>query len=33
MTVVGSYRVLVAEDEATFALTVGRYLQKRGHEV
>jgi DNA-binding NtrC family response regulator len=33
MTVIGSYRVLVAEDEATFALTVGRYLQKRGHEV
>jgi DNA-binding NtrC family response regulator len=33
MTVTGSYRVLVAEDEATFALTVGRYLQKRGHEV
>jgi two-component system response regulator AtoC len=33
MTVSGSYRVLVAEDEATFALTVGRYLQKRGHEV
>jgi DNA-binding NtrC family response regulator len=29
----GTYRVLVAEDEATFALTVGRYLQKRGHEV
>jgi DNA-binding NtrC family response regulator len=33
MTASGSYRVLVAEDEATFALTVGRYLQKRGHEV
>jgi len=33
MTVSGSYRVLVAEDEATFGLTVGRYLQKRGHEV
>jgi DNA-binding NtrC family response regulator len=32
-TVAGTYRVLVAEDEATFALTVGRYLQKRGHEV
>ena len=25
------YRVLVAEDEATYALTVARYLQKRGH--
>ena len=27
------YRVLVAEDEATFGLTVARFLQKRGHEV
>jgi DNA-binding NtrC family response regulator len=29
----GTYRVLVAEDEATFGLTVGRFLQKQGHEV
>ena len=29
----GSYRVLVAEDEATFGLTVARFLEKRGHEV
>ncbi len=28
-----SYRVLVAEDEATFGLTVARFLQKQGHEV
>ena len=28
-----SYRVLVAEDEATYARTVGRFLQERGHEV
>ena len=28
-----SYRVLVAEDEATYGLTVGRFLQERGHEV
>jgi DNA-binding NtrC family response regulator len=27
------YRVLLAEDEATFALTVARYLEERGHEV
>jgi DNA-binding NtrC family response regulator len=27
------YRVLVAEDEATFGLTVARFLQKAGHEV
>jgi DNA-binding NtrC family response regulator len=30
---VSSYRVLVAEDEATYARTVGRFLQERGHEV
>ena len=28
-----SYRVLVAEDEATYAMTVARYLKERGHEV
>jgi DNA-binding NtrC family response regulator len=28
-----SYRVLVAEDEATYAKTVARYLEARGHEV
>ncbi len=28
-----SYRVLMAEDEATFGLTVARFLQKQGHEV
>jgi DNA-binding NtrC family response regulator len=28
-----SYRVLVAEDEATFGLTVARFLEKHGHEV
>jgi DNA-binding NtrC family response regulator len=28
-----AYRVLVAEDEATFGLTVARFLQKAGHEV
>ena len=28
-----SYRVLVAEDESTFALTVARFLQERGNEV
>ena len=28
-----SYRVLVAEDEATFARTVARFLEGRGHEV
>jgi DNA-binding NtrC family response regulator len=28
-----AYRVLVAEDEATFGLTVARFLQKHGHEV
>ncbi len=28
-----SYRVLVAEDEATFARTVERFLEARGHEV
>jgi DNA-binding NtrC family response regulator len=28
-----SYRVLVAEDEATYARTVARYLEGRGHEV
>jgi DNA-binding NtrC family response regulator len=28
-----TYRVLVAEDEATYAMTVARFLQKRGHEV
>ena len=27
------YRVLVAEDEQTFGLTVTRFLQKAGHEV
>ncbi|OFV88338.1 MAG: hypothetical protein A2V74_07355 [Acidobacteria bacterium RBG_16_70_10] len=27
------YRVLLAEDEATFGLTVARFLQKAGHEV
>ena len=27
------YRVLVAEDEPTFGLTVTRFLQKAGHEV
>ena len=27
------YRVLVAEDEATFGLTVARFLQKAGHDV
>ena len=25
------YRVLVAEDEATFGLTVARFLEERGH--
>ncbi len=29
----GPYRVLVAEDEATFALAVARLLERRGHEV
>ena len=28
-----SYRVLVAEDEATFGLTVARFLEKQEHEV
>jgi DNA-binding NtrC family response regulator len=28
-----SYRVLVAEDEATFARTTARFLEERGHEV
>ena len=28
-----SYRVLVAEDEPTYARTVARYLEGRGHEV
>ncbi|HLA79618.1 MAG TPA: sigma-54 dependent transcriptional regulator [Vicinamibacteria bacterium] len=28
-----SYRVLIAEDEATYAMTVARFLQERGHEV
>jgi len=28
----GSYRVLVAEDEPTYALTVARFLRERGHE-
>jgi len=28
-----AYRVLVAEDEATYARTVARYLEGRGHEV
>jgi two-component system response regulator AtoC len=28
-----SYRVLIAEDEKTYARTVERYLQERGHEV
>jgi two-component system response regulator AtoC len=28
-----SYRVLVAEDESTYARTVARYLEARGHEV
>jgi DNA-binding NtrC family response regulator len=32
MTATG-YRVLVAEDEQTFGLTVTRFLQKTGHEV
>ncbi|MFI5182803.1 MAG: sigma-54-dependent transcriptional regulator [Vicinamibacteria bacterium] len=27
------YRVLVAEDEATYAMTVARFLKERGHEV
>ena len=27
------YRVLIAEDEATYALTVARFLKERGHEV
>ena len=27
------FRVLVAEDEQTFGLTVARFLQKAGHEV
>ncbi len=27
------FRVLVAEDEATFGLTVARFLQKGGHDV
>jgi DNA-binding NtrC family response regulator len=31
--VTDSYRVLMAEDEATFALTAARFLQERGHEV
>ena len=30
---VNAYRVLVAEDEPTFGLTVTRFLQKAGHEV
>jgi DNA-binding NtrC family response regulator len=29
----GNYRVLVAEDEPTYALTVARFLQGKGHEV
>jgi DNA-binding NtrC family response regulator len=29
----GPYRVLLAEDEATFALAVARLLERRGHEV
>jgi two-component system, NtrC family, response regulator AtoC len=29
----GSYRVLLAEDEATFARLLARFLQERGHEV
>jgi DNA-binding NtrC family response regulator len=28
-----SYRVLVAEDEATYAMTVARFLKERGHDV
>jgi DNA-binding NtrC family response regulator len=28
-----SYRVLIAEDEATYARTVARFLEERGHEV
>jgi len=32
MNVTG-FRVLVAEDEQTFGLTVTRFLQKAGHEV
>ena len=28
-----SYRVLLAEDEATFARLLARFLQERGHEV
>jgi DNA-binding NtrC family response regulator len=28
-----SYRVLMAEDESVFAMTVARHLQSRGHEV
>jgi DNA-binding NtrC family response regulator len=27
------YRVLIAEDEATYAMTVARFLKKKGHEV
>jgi DNA-binding NtrC family response regulator len=30
---VTSYRVVIAEDEATYALTVARFLRERGHEV
>jgi DNA-binding NtrC family response regulator len=30
---VSTYRVLVAEDEATFAMTVTRFIKARGHEV
>jgi DNA-binding NtrC family response regulator len=30
---VSGYRVLVAEDEATYSRTVSRFLQERGHEV
>lgn len=29
----GHYRVLVAEDEPTYALTVARFLKEKGHEV
>ena len=28
-----TYRVLVAEDEATYAMTVARFLKERGHDV
>jgi DNA-binding NtrC family response regulator len=33
MTTGERYRVLIAEDEATYAMTVERYLAERGHEV